>query len=82
MKIWISKYALSSGVTEHECEPPKAGSAYVYPLKQPFDGYYSFVVGRHAHTTREEAVKAAEAARLKKIALIRKQLDKLEKMSF
>jgi hypothetical protein len=81
MKIWISKYALSGGITEHECEPPKDGSAYVYPGK-PFAGYVSFTLGRDAHTTPEEAAKAADASRVKKIASIRKQLAKLEKMVF
>ena len=81
MKIWISKYALSGGITEHECEHPKADGAYVYPGK-PFAGYVGFKLGRDAHTTPEEAAKAAEAARTKKIASLRKQIAKLEKMSF
>lgn len=37
MKIWISKYALSGGITEHECEPPKDGgsNAGLGPLPEP-----------------------------------------------
>lgn len=81
MKIWISKYALSDGITEHECEPPNDGSAYVYP-GAPFAGYIGFTLGREAHTTPEEAAKAAEAARVKKIASVRKQIAKLEKLTF
>ena len=81
MKIWISKYALSGGITEHECEPPKEGSYYVCP-GAPFMGFVSFALGKTAHATREEAVKAAEVLRVKKIAGVRKQLAKLEKLSF
>ena len=81
MKIWIRKYALSSGITEHECEPPREGSDHVYP-GSPFAGYIGFRLGREAHATPEEAAKAAEAARIKKIANLLKQIAKLEKMSF
>jgi hypothetical protein len=81
MKIWISKYALSNGITEHDCEPPEEGSTRVFPGK-PFAPYVGFTLGRDAHATPQEAAKAAEAARLKKIASVRKQLAKLEKMSF
>jgi hypothetical protein len=81
MKIWISKYALSGGITEHECSPPNDGSDYVHPGK-PFATYVSFKLGRDAHTTREDAVKAADAARIKKIASMRKQIAKLEKLTF
>lgn len=81
MKIWISKYALSSGITEHECEPPRDGGAYVYP-GDPFTDYTSFTLGRDAHTTQPEAVKAAEAARVKKIDSLRKQIAKLENLTF
>lgn len=81
MKIWISKYALSSGITEHECDPPKNGSDRVYP-GEPFAGYVSFTLGHDAHATREDAAKAADAVRIKKIASMRKQISKLEKLSF
>jgi len=81
MKIWISKYALSMGITEHECEPPEDGRVYVYP-GQPFASFISFAFGLEAHATPEEAAKAAEAGRLKKIAALRKQIAKLEKLSF
>jgi hypothetical protein len=79
MKIWISKYALSGGISEYECAEPHDG--YAYP-GDPFPPYASFKVGRDAHATREDAVKAAEAARTKKIASVRKQLARLEALRF
>jgi hypothetical protein len=81
MKIWISKYALSGGITEHECAPPEQGESSVYPGK-PFAEFYGFKLGTEAHTSRAEAVVAAEAARVKKIASLRAQIAKLEKLSF
>ncbi len=80
MKVWISKYALSGGITEHECDGPTE-FGFVYPGK-PFMSYVGFRMGSDAHDTREAAEKAAEAMRKKKIASIRKQLAKLEAMTF
>jgi hypothetical protein len=80
MKIWISKYALSGGITEHECEGPD-GADCVYP-GAPFMNYIGFKMGRDAHATKEDAVKAAEAARIKKVAALKKQIAKLEKTVF
>ena len=81
MKIWISKYALSDGITEHDCEEPPDGDNYVRP-GAPFASFAIFRLGTAAHTTREEAVKAAEKMRDKKMASIRKQLARLEAMKF
>lgn len=81
MRVWISKYALSGGITEHDCEPPEGEDRYVRP-GAPFMSYVSFKLGAEAHETREEAVKAAHAARVKKIASLHKQIAKLEKMTF
>lgn len=81
MKIWISKYALSAGITEHECEAPKEGSDRVYP-GAPFMAFYGFTLGKDAHDTREGAVAAAEKMRKRKVASVRKQLQRLEDMTF
>ena len=79
MKIWISKYALSSGITEHECPEPKNGFVYPGP---PFMRSFALKLGSEAHTTREAAIDSAEAMRAKKINALRKQILKLENMSF
>ena len=79
MKIWISKYALSGGITEHECDPPEDGR--VTP-GAPFMSYTSFKMGRDAHDTREGAVQAANIARAKKLASIDKQAAKLRRLVF
>ena len=81
MKIWISKYALSRGITEHECDPPEGESYYIYPGK-PFASFVGFELGKDAHTNQKWASEAAETARIKRIAALRKQLVRLEKMVF
>lgn len=78
MIVWISKYALSSGITKHEA---KIERGYAYP-GAPFMSYASFKLGTEAHDTVEGAIAAAEAMRIKKIASLKKQIAKLEKMSF
>lgn len=80
MKIWISKYALSGEITCHECESPNDGG-YVFP-KGKFMSFTAFKVGMDAHTSAEAAIYAAEESRLKKIASLKKQIAKLEKMTF
>ena len=78
MKIWITKYALSGGISEHEAEI-RGSSAY--PGK-PFASYVGFTIGTDAHVTKEAAVAAAEKMRVKKIASVKKQLVKLENLRF
>ena len=78
MIVWISKYALSTGITKHEA---KVERGYVYQ-GAPFMSYVGFRLGTEAHETVEGAIAAAEAMRIKKIASLKKHLGKLEKMSF
>lgn len=77
MKVWISKYALSEGITEDEARQSLDGEWVDCSTKG-----YILKLGRHAHLTREAAVRAAEIMRVKKIASIKKQLAKLEAMRF
>lgn len=81
MKVFISKYALSGKITEHECDPPREGSKFIYP-GEPFAGFTSFLLGRDAHSTKEAAIIAVNIAKKKKIAGLQKQITKLEKLNF
>lgn len=76
VKMWISKYALTAGVQDKEGE---LSGEFFYPQGEGFNAYR---VGRDAHPTIEEAAKTAEQARLKKIASLKKQIHKLEKLNF
>lgn len=72
-KVWITKYALTSGIIEKEAEI-KGGIAIVSTLET----YY----GKEWHRTEEDAKKRAEEMRLKKIESLKKQIERLEKIQF
>lgn len=77
MEMWISKYALTAGIEKADGELSDTG--YFYRSS----GYWpSFKVGRDAHATLEEANASAEAARVKKIKSLKKQIEALEKLQF
>jgi hypothetical protein len=78
-KLWLSKYALTDGVKEVESKcAESAGEKYISLV-----GWWnSFRMGREIWLTKAEAIAAAEAMRVKKIASLRKQIAKLEKLSF
>lgn len=75
-KMWITSYALTAGI---EVREGRVSDGFFHPEGRTFS---YFRVGRDAHPTMEEAVKAAELARQKKIASLKKQLAKLEKLNF
>lgn len=80
MKYYLTKYALSNKgeieLVEGSDEPSSGGYVHI-------GGKFGvYKVGRDVHTTSEDALKAVEAARLKKIASLRKQIAALEKMVF
>lgn len=77
MKVWITKYALTSGIVEKEVETTHAESM-VCATDNPLACYHK----PFWHTSREEAVAHAEKLRQAKIKSVKKQLDKLEKMTF
>lgn len=78
MKVFVSKYALSSGkISEYEARSHSADGRYV------FIGDHILVrVGDAAWPTREEAEQDAEKRRIAKIASLEKQLAKLRRLTF
>lgn len=73
--LFISKYALTSGVEERNCLINETFDSAKYGLDY-------FRIGKDAHETREAAVAAAEKMRVAKIASLEKQLKKLRTMTF
>ena len=73
--VWISKYAQTQGITQHEVE---IHNDVAYKGKD----FRGFLMGRDAHLSYADAVKAAHAARLKKIASLKKQITKLQTLAF
>ena len=85
MKVYITKYSLTSGIEEIDSEN-------VYSLEVDEDGWLSVVRSQsrlcevykksYYTTTKEEAIKQAEDMRKKKIENLKKQIKRLEKINF
>lgn len=76
-KVWLVKYALSRGI-EEETVSINAGD-FIRVKGRPYGFYKKW---RDAHHTKEEAIVAAEGMRKRKIASLKKQVEKLEKLVF
>lgn len=79
MKYFTTRYTLSSGKIEEEELVTPTPDGYLF---KPDSVWGTFKLGRDAFADRSDAVKAAEVARAKKIASLKKQIAKLEKMTF
>lgn len=79
MKVWISKYALSSGIAEIDAK--EVGNGMVQQLGVRHAIYYHGE-GRDWHRTPEAAHAHAEQMRVKKIASLEKQIAKLKSIKF
>ena len=79
MKVWITKYALTTGIYEIEAEITENGSAYDMHASLPT---FYHKEGKDWHRTKESAIKKAEEMRQKKIESLKKQIEKLEEMRF
>lgn len=77
MKIFFTKYALSSGISEIEVEKVRDDGTFIY------DRFFSSGrIGRDGFYTRDEAVQNAEERRVAKIASLERQIAKLKKIQF
>lgn len=80
-KVFITKYALTSGIKEMELDIRKTDFAespdYVRDAS-----WTLFFIGKDAFLNKDDAIKRAEEMRKKKVASLEKQLDKLKRLSF
>lgn len=79
MRVWITKYALTTGIFEMEVESQSEDGTGVYG-KAWSDCYHG--EGKEWHRTKEAALVRAEKMRQKKIASLKKRIEKLEMMKF
>lgn len=79
MKIWNTKYALTSGILLNDGEEVMPGM-----IEINHGNYRSYLhgEGKEWHRTQESAVIRAEEMRTKKIAQIKRKIAKLEAMTF
>ncbi len=80
-KVFITKYALTKGIIEKEADirPFRDGSKFAYIRGELFIGYKMTV---DAFYDYESAIQRAEEVRKKRIASLKRQIEKLEKLSF
>lgn len=82
MHVWITKYALTTGITEADaeiCSSSTEGRMIEVPSKLCYGSYFH---RPDWHETREAAVNRAEVMRQKKLASLKKQISRLEALSF
>ena len=81
-KVWITKYALTSGIFEKEVEFPafNEDNNFVYVVGNIGEGYLG--EDKDWHRNKESAIKRAEEMRKKKIINVEKQLQKLKEIKF
>lgn len=78
---YLTKYALSSNGVITTFTATDGPSEYGY-IKPDGPGWHSFKFGVAVHETPDSAIAAAEAARIKKISSLKKQITALEKLTF
>lgn len=81
MKIWNTKYALTTGITEHEAEVGEnENRALVRKTESShFDMYLS---GKDWHKTKEAAIARANEMKIKKLQSLDKQIKKISAIEF
>lgn len=79
-KVFVSRNALTTGVAEETVDHTDSTSGdYIWSKES---GWRGLKIDRDAFVTKEEAIVAAEGMRKRKIASLKKQVEKLEKMVF
>lgn len=76
-KIFVTKYALSSGI--FECEAEIEGDIATYRGEDLYNQYFH---GKDWHTSLEAAVGQAEEMRIKKLKSLDKQIKKISAIDF
>ena len=83
MRVWITKYALTSGIQEREVKQVCPTNQNMIELA-PLDGECGPILfwKPHWHETREAAAAQAENMRVKKLTSLRRQIRKMEALRF
>ena len=79
-KVFITKYALTKGIKEIEADIIRSRFEDGEYVRDVLCSY--LCIGEKAFTYKSEALKKAEEIKIRKIASLRKQIEKLEKLSF
>lgn len=80
MKVWITKYAMTSGVFTAEGE--SIGQAMCAVRPKGHKGFTVYFHGNEWHTDEAKAIERFNQMKQKKIASLKKQLAKVEALEF
>lgn len=80
MKVYVTKYALTTGIEVVEVKPPEENEEPQYVYTKGF--VQQFIMGKTAFLTYKEAAIAAREMRDKKRASLKKQLTRLNELIF
>ena len=81
MKVYISKYALTSGVLEIDAEIcTYVSDDMIEDVNRKHTYYHG--KGKNWHLTKEAAIKVANKMKEKKITSLKKQIDSLNALTF
>lgn len=78
---YVTKYALSGGIGRYEIERVDPSGYAKVLMPESFSGWDTLGAS-HWHSTPEAALARAETMRVAKIASLKKQIAKLEKLEF
>ena len=81
MKVWLTKYALTTGIECRDDMKEKDGcvsNGMAYSTSR----HYRFATGKDWYKTEKEAIDRAESMRKKKIDSHKKAISKLETITF
>lgn len=79
MKVYITKYALTTGIIESEADIIERDPKMIYTVINSYNVYF---FKPDWHQNKNEAIYKAEEMRKKKIASLEKQIEKLKKLKF
>jgi hypothetical protein len=82
IKIWNTKYALTSGITTHMVVCQEGKDYVTIPKTTSSFSYSLFGEGKYWHKTQESAERRAEEMRVKKLASLNKQAKKIAALDF
>lgn len=81
MKVYISKYALTTGIIEIEAEICESVSMdMIKDINRKSDYYHG--EGKEWHRTKESAIRQANTMRERKLKALHTQINKLNKLTF
>jgi len=79
MKVFITKYALTSGIIEKEVT---LNEKYPNMVSVKEDRWITSISKPHWHETKQQALKQCEEMRIKKLQSLEKQMKKISSLKF